>query len=37
MAVARKHPVLFNGRHLISPPLAVGGGWGRLKRGDETK
>jgi len=33
MAVARKHPLLFNGRHLISPPLAVGGRRGPVEVG----
>jgi len=31
MAVTRKHPLLFDGRHLISPPLMQShspeGGW----------
>jgi len=35
MAVAHKYPLLFDGRHLISPPLMWEGG-GRSKRGDET-
>jgi len=31
--VARKHPLLFNGQHLISPTLAVGGTAGAGRSG----